>query len=436
MISNDKNWNTKRLKYLISRLESGNRESGEGRYLSEGIFSIGGEHISFDGKILKTNKKYISVEFYKNLNTGKIRVNDILLVKDGATIGKKAFIDNLPDEKCAVNEHVFILRPLKYIYPKFLSFIIESEKFQNEMNLYVRGAAQPGLNQEFTSKIYIHFPNLENQKLIADFLDYKTAQIDELIEQKEKLLELLEEKRIALITKAVTKGLNPDVKMKPSGIDWLGDIPEHWEIKRLKYITDCNKLSLPEDTNEEYSFYYVDISSVDLIKGIINKEYMSFGEAPSRARRIVRKGDTIVSTVRTYLKAIASIKEDENIIVSTGFAVISPKKIINSNYLSFFLQNEIFINMIVANSVGVSYPAINPSELINLSVLLPPIYEQTSIANYLKNEIYKIDSLCQEIVSAIEKLKEYRSALITAAVTGKIDVRNFKPENKNEIKRI
>ena len=167
----------------------------------------------------------------------------------------------------------------------------------------------------------------------------------------------------------------------------------------------------------------MDISSVDLINGITATDVLNFEEAPSRARRIVRDGDTIVSTVRTYLKAIASIASPpENMIVSTGFAVIRPSSFINSRFLGYALQNSAFVEGVVARSTGVSYPAINPSTLISLSVAYPMEKdEQQHIADFLEWKTGQIDALIAKKQALIEKLKEKRLALITQAVTKGLD---------------
>lgn len=222
---------------------------------------------------------------------------------------------------------------------------------------------------------------------------------------------------------------------KPSYFDKNMMIPEGWEEMRLKFAASYNDESLPETTDEDYELSYVDISSVSLIGGISKRENITFEKAPSRARRIVKHGDTIISTVRTYLKAIAAIKNPpENLVVSTGFAVIRPYENIDKNYLSYFLQSEKFVNQVVAYSVGVSYPAINPSDLVCLPVYFPRLLEeQQKIAAFLDHKTQKIDELIKRIGSASTKsetslvgvLQEYRSALITAAVTGKIDIRNW-----------
>ncbi len=212
-------------------------------------------------------------------------------------------------------------------------------------------------------------------------------------------------------------------KTKKSGVEWLGDIPEHWEVRRLKFAVSCNDETLPENTDSETEIEYVDISSVSLAEGITSTETVAFEKAPSRARRKVRDGDTIVSTVRTYLKAIAPInKPPENLIVSTGFAVIRPLEIMEPTFLGYFLQSQGFVDSVVANSKGVSYPAINPSELVCIPVSYPKSKnEQKAIAEFLDRKTGRIDELIGKKKELIEKLNEQRSALITHAVTKGLD---------------
>ncbi len=259
--------------------------------------------------------------------------------------------------------------------------------------------------------------------MIAEFLDRETGKIDALVAKKERLIELLKEKRIALIVQAVTQGIEPDAPMKDSGIDWLGAIPEHWEVRRLKYFATCNDEALPDSTDPLFLMEYVDIGSVDEFKGIVSRESVQFGSAPSRARRIVRDGDIVISTVRTYLRAIAAIANaPPHLVVSTGFAVIRPRKL-DSAFASYAVRAPYFVEGIVANSVGVSYPAINPDQLVCLTIACPNIDEQQAIAGFLDRETAKIDALVAKVREAIGRLKELRTALISAAVTGKIDVR-------------
>jgi type I restriction enzyme, S subunit len=211
--------------------------------------------------------------------------------------------------------------------------------------------------------------------------------------------------------------LPPYPNYRPSGVEWLGKVPQHWRVKRLKYSASINDEALPETTDPVYEMSYVDISSVDRVRGIIAVENIVFEDAPSRARRIVRDGDTIVSTVRTYLRAIAPIRNPaSNTVVSTGFAVIRPRRV-SPAFLSYALREQGLVEAIVARSVGVSYPAVNASEIGTLPIPMPEDGEQRAIAAFLDRETTKVDALVANKEELIERLKEKRSALISRAVT-------------------
>lgn len=211
-------------------------------------------------------------------------------------------------------------------------------------------------------------------------------------------------------------------KYKKTRCAWLQEIPEHWDFKRLKNVVSCNDEALDERTDPDLEIEYVDISSVSLVNGIEKTETMPFEKAPSRARRKVKDGDIIVSTVRTYLKAIAPICEPpENMVVSTGFAVVRPKNNLFSGFAGYFLQSNGFVGDVVANSVGVSYPAINASDLVRIPAVEPPLEEQKAIARFLDFKIAQIDSLIAKKKSLLDKLTEKRTALISHAVTKGLD---------------
>lgn len=204
---------------------------------------------------------------------------------------------------------------------------------------------------------------------------------------------------------------------KSSGVEWLGEIPEHWEVRRLKYLATVNDEVLDETTDPDREIAYVDIGNVDPVKGITGREDLSFKEAPSRARRIVRRGDVIVSTVRTYLRAIARIEaEDQDVIVSTGFAVIRPR-LLDGAYVAYAFRSPYLVERVVARSTGVGYPAINASDLACLEVALPSPPEQRAIAAFLDRETVNIDVLIAKYERLIELLQEKRTALVTRSVT-------------------
>ena len=209
----------------------------------------------------------------------------------------------------------------------------------------------------------------------------------------------------------------PYPEYKVSGVEWLQLCPSSWETKALKYIVSCNDEVLSESTDPDMEFEYIDIGGVSSSEGITRTESMRFSGSPSRARRIVRQGDIIVSTVRTYLEAIAPISlEFDGKIASTGFAVLRPKYLL-SGFAKYALRARHFIDSVVARSTGVSYPAINSSELIDIKIVVPSLKEQQTIASFLDYETARIDRLIAQQQRLIELLKEKRQAVISHAVT-------------------
>ena len=195
-------------------------------------------------------------------------------------------------------------------------------------------------------------------------------------------------------------------------------LPQDWSSKRLKHLATYNDEVLTESTDEEKDIDYVEISGVSLSHGIEEVERTSFGQAPSRARRKVRCGDILISTVRTYLRAIAKVDEaSPNLIASTGFCVVRPNDDVDSGFLGWATKSEQFVSEVVARSVGVSYPAINASELVTIYMPLPSLDTQHRIARFLDEKVARIDGLIEKKHELLDRLAEKRQALITRAVT-------------------
>lgn len=305
----------------------------------------------------------------------------------------------------------------KIAFPEYMHYYLHS--FDTAKGFYGMGdGVRQGLNYDGIKKIKILLPSVVVQQKIADYLDKKCAAVDRLIENQQKQIEKLKEYKQSVITEAVTKGLDPSVPMKDGGVEWIGQIPMGWETNRLKYCTTYNDEILKDSTPKEEIIRYVEIGSVSLEDGVKNIENYTFKEAPSRARRIARKGDIIISTVRTYLKAIASIKE-EQLIVSTGFCVLRSNHTVNNGYLEYFCKSNIFTDYVSANSYGISYPAINATSLVAFHIVQPPTAEQQQIADYLDKKCAKIDKLISVKQQKIDKLNEYKKSLIYEYVTGK-----------------
>ena len=208
-------------------------------------------------------------------------------------------------------------------------------------------------------------------------------------------------------------------KMTDSGIEWIGEIPEGWEDIPIKYLARYNYDTLTESCSPDFEFNYIDIGSVTYGKGITTFQKFKFKDSPSRARRVVTPGDILISTVRTYLRAIACVnKSSIPQIASTGFLVLqADSSKLPPQFLMYAVLADSFICNVEAHSVGISYPAINASQIVHFKIPLPPSTEQIPLINYLDNHCSKIDVLLSKIHSSIEEYKKLKQAVITQAVT-------------------
>lgn len=418
-------WRVVKIKRVLAiPITDGPHETPE--LLEDGVPFLSAEAVKKGKLNFNLKRGYISREDHeKYIKKCKPQRDDVFMVKSGATTGNVAMVET--DEEFSIWSPLALIRAnTELVLPKYLYYFIDSVAFREQVEVSWSYGTQQNIGMKVIENLFISLPPLEIQGKLVDYIIYKVKDIDELIERKETLIELLEQHRQSIITEVVTKGLNPNVKMKDSGVEWIGEIPVHWEISKIKYQADINKNTLAETTDSLYEMQYIDIGSVNSKGELSTLEKYRFSDAPSRARRKVKKGDTIVSTVRTYLKAISTIEsEDENLVCSTGFAVLTARKKIREKYLSYLFKSTIYVDEIVSRSTGVSYPAINASEIGNLECLLPSLEEQKEIEIYIEKRLLEIDKIVKIIIKQIEKLKEYRQSIIYEAVTGKIDVRKL-----------
>lgn len=263
-------------------------------------------------------------------------------------------------------------------------------------------------------------PPYLKQKQIVDFLGEKCAEIDNLILLQEQMIDELKAYKKSVVTECICKGLDRSASMKDSGIEWIGNIPNNWIIAPIKYYVSCNDDSVSEDEDLDKIINYIEIGCVNNCGEIHDTQKLKFFDAPSRARRIVRTNDVIISCVRTYLKSIARITQDQDqYICSTGFAVFRPKENINPQYLYYYLFNDTFTSSVHASSTGISYPAINTQKLLSLKILVPPLTEQNTITQYLDKKCMEIDGLISIKQQKIEELTEYKKSFIYEYITGK-----------------
>ena len=355
------------------------------------------------------------------------RREDVLVAKITPCFenGKGACLDSLPTKIGFGSTEFHVLRAGPSISPQFLYRLTALEEFRRlGANAMTGAAGQQRVPQAFIENYPVALPPRAEQTAIVRYLDHADRRMRRYIDGKETLIGLLEEQQQAVVQHAVTRGLDPDVRLEPSGIDWLGDVPVHWEVRRLKNWLGINEAVLPETTKPDFDFLYLEIGAVGTGILVNRLSRIRFANAPSRARRIVRSGDTIVSTVRTYLKAVwFAGKVNTDLICSTGFAVLTPGPGTMPKFVSYVAQNNVFTDRVTAESVGIVYPAISESSFRSLYVCVPPFSEQAAIVEHLDKATADIDTTIANTRREIDLLREYRTRLIADVVTGKADVR-------------
>lgn len=382
----------------------------------EGAISYSPSNI-IDYSVIDNNNTYISWSKYDESPEIQIKTGDILYVKTGSSYGKTGIVNKLSN-KATINPQLVVLKPKKNTDSRLINYFLNSSVGKDQSELIVGGSTIPTITQESIKKMIFPKMSFEEQQKIADFLDKKTAQLDKVKALLEEQIQKLKDYRASLIYETVTKGLDKTAPLKDSGIDWIGQVPQGWGVKPLKYLASYDDETLTQsEINSNRKIDYVDISSVEFTKGINGHQEFSTLEAPSRARKIAKKGDTIISTVRTYLKAIAYVNNDY--IVSTGFCVVRPKKI-NSKYLNYTIMSDSFTGPVSKYAWGVSYPAISSSQLVNIPIPFPEsIEEQLSIVDYLDHKMLQINQLIDIKQEQIENINKQRQTLIFDYVTGK-----------------
>lgn len=413
-------WKVTKLKFISSISADYGLNLSSDKYIDKGARFIRITDINEDGTLIPDGV-YISEDLTKDKVLQK---GDILFARSGS-IGT-SFLFNLDDSQKYSFAGYLVRFRLKMGYsPSFVYLFSRSKLFKDQIKMDSIETTIENFNGEKYSNLKISLPDTKNQKQIVSCLGKIFTNVDRLISKISKMIELLKEKRQAIITHAVTKGLDPNVPMKYSGVQWIGEIPENWDMIPIKFIMSCNDETLPESAHADTKLQYIEISDVSEDKGITNIQEMKFSDAPSRARRIVKDGDIIISTVRTYLRAIATIKEPgKNTVVSTGFAVLRPRSI-SQNFAKYAFSANYFIERIVSESSGVSYPAISSEKLMNFKIAIPDSKSQNDISGYLDKILRKLSLLIVKQGKMIELLHEYKTSLITTVLTGKIDVRGF-----------
>lgn len=328
-----------------------------------------------------------------------------------------------------------ILRPTKKLNPKFYHYLFRTKIANMEFKRWSRGIMEMRLRLYFDElgRISMPFPTFEEQNQIVDFLDHETAQIDNLITKQEKLIELLKEKRQAVISHAVTKGLNPNVPMKDSGVEWLGKVPEHWSVSALGYYSYLNTGATPDRSNSNYWE-----GDVPWIKTGEVRYDTIFSAEESITDLALKQTSVQLSPPGTLLMAMYGQGITRGRVALLGVSAtynqacvaINPNSKVWNEYLKLFFMAAYHAVRDGGNET--SQMNLNADIVKKFKITIPPLDEQHQIVGNLNKEIPKIDSLIEKAESVIKLMQERRTAVISAAVTGKIDVRDWKNSNRNK----
>jgi len=413
-----------RISYMKGRIGWQGLKQAEFTKNGEDPFLITGMNFH-DGKIRWDEVYHFSEERYYEAPEIQLKENDVLITKDG-TIGKLLYVDAIPyPHKASLNSHLLVLRPLQNsYYPRYLYYVLQSLPFKHHIELTKTGTTFFGITQEAMGQFKILMPLISEQTAIATYLDRKTAEIDELIADKKRMLELYEEEKTAIINQAVTKGINPDVPLKDSGIEWLGEIPNHWEVKRLSWcFQQVGSGTTPRAGVEQY---YSNGEVNWLLTGDLNdkeifettKKITQKAVVEHTSLRIYPVDSIVIAMYGATIGKLGILKVSTT--VNQACCVISNP--IYHNYLFVFYYLLAARRELINLSYGGGQPNISQELIKSFKILVPPLKEQHAIVHHIETECSRIDTQIERTKKLIELLTEYRTALISEVVTGKVKV--------------
>lgn len=331
--------------------------------------------------------------------------------------------------KAALNQRVCCVRSQDKQLTKFLYYLLPTRmKIINDLTYFT---TVKHLSSIDVLKTIFAIPNDNEYRKIVDFLDHETAKIDSLIEKQQKLIELLKEKRQAVISHAVTKGLDPNVPMKDSGVEWLGEVPEHWRVIKFNHCVQIrNGLVDPRQKDLKKLILYAP-NHIEKGTGKVTYKETAEEQGADSNKYLCYKGEVIYSKIRPALAKVA-ICDDEIALCSADMYPMNAFSGLTNELLYYFILSDSFTEAVILDSDRVAMPKINRESLSEYKLPVPPLEEQIKIINFIKQTGHKLDSLENQAQRAIQLMQERRTALISAAVTGKIDVRNWQAPNATE----
>lgn len=426
-------WDSASLKWLCGRYSGGTPDKNKPAFWEGGTIPWLNSGAVNDGRIYEASA-YITQEAFENSSAKWIPPGALVMALAGQGKTKGMVAQLMFASTC--NQSMAALVPSERINAKFLYWWLV-RNYQNIRNM-AGGDLRDGLNLDLLGEIPCPLPLLAEQTNIAAFLDRETAKIDTLITQQEKLIALLAEKRQATISHAVTKGINPDVPMKESGVTWLGELPAHWEVKRMKQLVQesiagpyGSSLTKAMYTTSGYRVYGQQQVIPDNFA--VGDYYISNSQFTEMARYRVKPGDVLVSVMGTIGQAAVVPPDVEPGIINPRLVLYRVnEQLILPRYMQSVLNSSRSQKYFSLAAQGTTMEGLNMTSIGELYVALPPLNEQRELLEFVQREGDRLDALSVEVMRALALLKERRSALIAAAVTGQIDVCGAMPHTEFE----
>ena len=404
-------WHPYKLKHVVSEFVAGGTpKSSNDSFWSEdnnGIPWVAIGDMS-ENEYVNSTTKSITHEGLADKNL-RILKKGTLIYSIFASLGKTAILNI----DATTNQAILGLITTNKIDDYYLKYYLNA--LQTTISSFSNENTQENLNTNIVKNMEIAIPiGLKEQKQMANFLDKKIAKIEETITKNQQLIQLLEEKRIALINLVVTKGLNPDVPLKDSGVEWIGEIPEHWNIIKLKNCSNIinDKKDFADETDKYVGLEHIESETGKLLNYSI--------EGADGTVNKFKKDMVLFGKLRPYLAKVINTSFEG--VCSTELLVFKTDKSLISKYLFYFMLSNRFIEQVNSSTYGVKMPRASPDFINNLTIAFPSTLEQKNIVNYLDSKITKINIIISKIKENIAFLEEYITSLIYHVVTGKIKV--------------
>ena len=419
-------WDVKRLGYLCAKIGSGKTPAGGAEtYPDDGSLFLRSQNVHDEGLRLD-EVAYITEDTDEELRASRVQPGDILLNITGASLGRTCMAPlDLP--RANVNQHVCIIRLNSNLLREFVALAMQSSAARNQIDAGQTGAARDGLNFAQVSRLALAIAPAAERDLVVALLQRETAKIDALVKEQRQLVALLKEKRQAAISHAVTKGLNPCAAMRPSGVAWLGDVPAHWKplsLRRCAVSVETGGTPKTESPNadvEDGQPWYTPGDFGDLLCLEASTRKVSRSAVESGEVKVFPARSVLVVSIGATLGKVGFAAERSS--ANQQINAVIPNDRVDGYFLAYSLSVKAEAMRFLSNASTIGI--MNQDKTKEIWVAVPPHQEQSEITRFLDIETAKLDTLTAEAQRAIDLLHERRAALITAAVTGKIDVRHL-----------